>query len=181
MKMKETFNRRIKTLKGKAVNFYIDEIKLPDGKKAIREYMDHPGAVAVLPFLDKERVILVKQYRYPVEKITYEIPAGKLDKGENPLSCVRRELEEETGYRPGRVKKICSFWPTPAFSDEVIHVYTADRLSKSKSCPDDDEFIAAKTVQLKQALKWIRSGRIKDSKTVIAILSHAAFAKKHGK
>jgi len=159
---------------GRAVGFAADEILLPDGKKAVREYLVHPGAVAVLPFIDKTHTVLVKQYRYPVREITFELPAGKLNKGENLVSCVRRELAEETGYLAGRVKKILSFWPTPAFSDEIIHIFTAERLASVPRNPDEDEFIETQIVTLQQALKMIKTGRIRDSKTVIALLAWAS-------
>jgi len=172
MNLKEKLYRRHKVFSGRAVGFYADEIILPDGKKAVREYMDHPGAVAVLPFIGDEHVVLVRQYRYPVGKITYEIPAGKLDAGEAPVSCVRRELEEETGFRAGRIKKLLSYWPTPAFANELIHIYEARGLRETARNPDDDEFIESKVVSLERALGWIKSGRIRDSKTIIALLFH---------
>src|SRR5688572_8865424 len=114
MKMKETFLRRKKDIRGRAVGFRIDEIRLPNGKRALREYLDHPGAVAAVALLGN-RVLMVRQYRYPVGQETWEIPAGKLDPQENPDACVRRELEEETGYVAGRIRKLLSFWPTAAF------------------------------------------------------------------
>lgn len=170
--LREKLFKRRKIYGGSAVGFSADVVSLPDGKRAVREYMEHPGAVAVLPFLDKKNILLVEQYRFPVKEITLEIPAGKLDRGEKPLACVRRELEEETGYYAGRVNKVCSFWPTPAFSDEIIHVYTAGKLVKTKSCPDSDEFIRARACPLEKVLEWIKSGRIRDSKTIIAVLAH---------
>jgi len=168
----ERLSRRRKIYSGKAVGFSADVVSLPDGKRAVREYMEHPGAVAVIPFVDKHNILLVEQYRFPVKQVTFEIPAGKLEKGERPLSCVARELEEETGYRAKLIKKLCSFWPTPAFSDEVIHIYRADKLVKAQGpSPDDDEFIKAHKFPFKKVFDWIRSGKIKDSKTIIAMLA----------
>jgi ADP-ribose pyrophosphatase len=169
----EKLSRRRKIYSGNAVGFSADVVSLPDGKKAVREYMEHPGAVAVIPFVDKQNILLVEQYRFPVKQVTFEIPAGKLEKGERPLSCVARELEEETGYRAKLIKKICSFWPTPAFSDEVIHVYRADKLVRRQCLrPDDDEFIRAHKFPFKKVLDWIKAGRIRDSKTIIALLAY---------
>ena len=167
----ETCVRKNTVYKGTSVSFRVDEVRLPNGGLAHREFMDHPGAVAVVPFLDKSRIVLVRQYRYPVGETTYEIPAGKLDKGENPLACVKRELLEETGYTAGKIKRLLSFWPTPAFANELLHIYVAHRLKPGKACPDDDEFIAAEAVPLSRAVDWVYSGRIRDSKTVIALLA----------
>lgn len=169
----ESVVRRRLVHRGRAIDFYADEVRLPDGKKAFREYVGHPGAVAVVPFLDPETVVLVRQYRYPVGAVTWEIPAGKLDKGEPPLKCLRRELVEETGYTARRVRRLMTFWPAPAFSNESLHIFRADGLAAGRARPDDDEFIEARPVALKAALGWVRSGKIKDAKTVIGLLSCA--------
>src|SRR5262245_61230150 len=124
-KHKERFIKIAHQYVGKAVGFRADTIRLPDGRRRNREYLTHPGAVGVLAFANHGKILLVKQFRYPVGKFTLEIPAGKLSKGEDPLGCVRRELEEETGFVPSKVKKLLSYWPTAAFSDEVIHLYLA--------------------------------------------------------
>ncbi|MBI4387204.1 MAG: NUDIX hydrolase [Elusimicrobia bacterium] len=170
----ETFVRRKKIYNGRAVNFVVDQIRLPDGRAAEREYLDHPGAVGVLPFLDADTILLVRQYRYPVRKITYEIPAGKLDPGESRSACLRRELLEETGHRARRVRPLISYWPTPAFSDEILHLYAADGLVAGPTSPDDDEFIEVVRMPFRRALDWVFSGKIRDSKTVIALLTTRA-------
>lgn len=170
MKYIERLKKANKVYSGKAVDFRVDEIILPDGKIAAREFLDHPGAVAVLAFVDESNIVLVKQYRYPVGKLTYEVPAGKLAVNEDPKKCVIRELEEETGFVAGFVKPLLSFWPTPAFANELIHIYTAGNLKKTASSPDDDEFISSKVVPFTRALQWVKSGRIKDSKTLLALL-----------
>lgn len=158
---------------GRAVAFRVDTVRLPDGRSATREYLDHYGAVAVVPFLDPKTVVLVRQYRYPVGKTTWELPAGKLGRGERVLSCLKRELREETGYTAGRIRPLIRYWPTPAFSNELIHIFTADRLVPGRMQPDDDEFIEAKKVPFDKALRWALDGTIKDSKTVIALLACA--------
>jgi ADP-ribose pyrophosphatase len=171
----EKFYKRNTIFTGRAVGFRVDEVVLPNGKHATREYMDHPGAVAVIPFVDKDTIIMVRQYRHPVGRVTLEVPAGKLDKGEKPMACVKRELQEETGYRAAEIIKLNSFWPTPAFANEVIHIYSATNLVPAKQNPDEDEFIDTVKVKYAQALKMVKNGKIKDSKTVIAILWHACF------
>lgn len=169
----ETFVRRRASLRGRFVNFFDDEVRLPNGKLASREYLDHPGAVAVLPVLRGGRVVLVRQYRYPVRRITYELPAGKLARGEAPVRCLRRELREETGYAARRLRRLVSYWPTPAFSDEVLHLYVAEGLVPGRVQPDEDEFLEVVELPLSRALAWVRSGRIRDSKTVIALLAYS--------
>ena len=154
---------------GKAVDFCNDTVILPNNKKATREYIDHPGAVAIVPFINKTDIILVKQYRYPINKITYEIPAGKLDGKEPLIKCAKRELQEETGYTAKKIEKLISFWPSSAFSNETLHIYTATELTAGKNNPDDDEFLMNYKVSLKQAYEMVKTGKIKDSKTVIAI------------
>ena len=175
MKFKERFIRRKTEVRGKAVGFRIDEVRLPDGKTAVREYLDHPGAVAVVALAGKNRVLLVRQHRYPVGRETWEIPAGKLGRGEKPAACVRRELEEETGFRAGRIRKLISYWPTAAFANEVIHIFIADRLKPGVANPDEDEFLSCRAWPLKKVLTEIRKGRIRDSKTLIGLLAYERF------
>lgn len=170
MNFTEKLSKRNRIYKGNAVDFYCDEIILPDGKKATREYLSHPGAVAVIPFVDKKNIILVSQYRYPVGRLTWEIPAGKLDKGEKPSVCVGRELEEETGFKAKKIVKLISYWPTPAFANEVLHVYAAFGLTETQKSPDEDEFIEHKIMPFKKALELVKKGKIMDSKTIIALL-----------
>ncbi|MCX5787657.1 MAG: NUDIX hydrolase [Elusimicrobia bacterium] len=154
-----------------SVNFRVDRVRLPNGRTAIREFTDHPGAVAVVPLLPGGRVVLVRQFRYPVGVVTYEIPAGKLHRGEDRLLCVRRELKEETGFTARSVKPLLQFWPTPAFANELIHIYLARGLKPGAMNPDEDEFVAPAVLPLARALGWVYSGRIRDSKTVIALLT----------
>lgn len=170
MKFKEKIYKKNKIYNGKAIDFCCDKIILPNNKKAVREYIQHPGAVAIVPFINKNDIIMVKQYRYPVNKITYELPAGKLDKKESLLTCAKRELKEETGYSARKIKKLISFYPSTAFSDEELHIYFATDLIQGKTNPDDDEFIEKVTVPFKQAIRMIKDGKIKDAKTIIALL-----------
>lgn len=168
--MREKLIKKNRIYEGKAVDFYCDEIELPNGKTATREYLGHPGAAAVLPFLNKNDIVLVKQYRYAIDKITYEIPAGKLDKGELPEECIKRELEEETGYKAKTIEKLIDFHPSTAFSDEILYIFVAFGLEKGQFKPDEDEFIKKEIIPFKEALDMIKKGKIVDSKTIIALL-----------
>ena len=174
----EDFIRRRTVHQGRAVSFRVDTVRLPNGKKATREYVDHPGAVSVLPFLDDKTVVLVEQYRYPVGLATLEIPAGKLDPGEGLLACVKRELREETGYKAARNVPLMNFWPAPAFSNEVLHIYLAEGLTPGPASTDDDEFLRVVQLPFAEALKKVQAGRIRDSKTVIAILAVKALGRR---
>lgn len=164
--------------RGRAVDFRVDTVKLPNGKKATREFLDHPGAVGIVPFLNKDTVVMVRQYRHPVGEVTLELPAGKLDKGENPLACVKRELAEETGYTAKKISRLVDYWPTPAFANEVLHLYVATGLKPGKMNTDDDEFLQCVTVPLKTAMRMVLDGRIKDSKTIIGLLACAVGRKR---
>lgn len=172
MKLKESFVRRSRRVEGKAVAFNIDTIRLPNKKLATREYLDHPGAVAMIAIVDKTNVVMVAQYRHPVKEITWELPAGKLGKTENPLACVKRELKEETGYTAKRIKKLIAFWPTAAFANEVIHIYVGTNLTEGEHDPDDDEFLKCEVWPLKKAYQAVRTGKIRDSKTIIGLLAY---------
>jgi ADP-ribose pyrophosphatase len=172
MKMNEKFLRRKAEIWGHAVGFRIDEVRLPNGKTAVREYIDHPGAVAVVPVLPNGRIVMVQQYRYPVQERTWELPAGKLGRGENPDRCVRRELQEETGYRAGRIKRLMSYWPTPAFANEVIHLYIATGLKRGRANPDDDEFLGTKAWKESDLMRAVWNGGIRDSKTLVGLFAY---------
>jgi len=169
--LRETFISRNYSIRGSAVGFNIDSVRLPDGNQAKREYLDHPGAVAVIPQISRDKIVMVQQFRYPVREVTWEIPAGKLSPEENPERCVHRELAEETGYKAKRIRRIISFWPTPAFANEIIHIYVATGLKPGKTNLDSDEFLRTEIWPLQKAYKAIRTGEIKDSKTIIALLA----------
>jgi len=132
--------------------------------------MDHPGAVAVLPVLENGDIVLVRQYRYPVGEVTLEIPAGKLHPGKDPLPArARAELREETGYTASRLEKLTAFWPSSAFSNELLSIYLATGLKAGEAAPDEDEFLKVERMPFKKAAGLIKTGKIKDAKTIIAI------------
>lgn len=158
---------------GGAVNFCADRIMLPDGRHAVREYLDHLGAVGVLAATGRGEIVMVRQYRYPVGEVTWEIPAGKLHhKRDNPLKRAREELREETGYSARGMRRLLTYWPCPAFSNEVLTIYLAHGLVPGKSSPDDDEFLRVDLVPFSKAYGWVMNGKIKDSKTVIALQAY---------
>ncbi|MDR0956850.1 MAG: NUDIX hydrolase [Endomicrobium sp.] len=168
--MIEKLVKRNKIYNGSIIDVFCDKVKLSNGFITSREYLSHPGAAAVLPFLDKKNIVLVKQYRYPINQITYEIPAGKIDKSENPFECALRELEEETGYKVKKMKKLLLFHPTVAFSTELIYIYVAFGLEKGMKKTDNDEFVEQKVLNFNSAIKMVKSGKITDAKTIIALL-----------
>ncbi len=152
------------------VDFRSDTVVLPNGKKATRAFMDHRGAVGLLPILDYGRIVFVHQYRYPVKEVTLEIPAGKLHSWtDSPLARAKAELKEETGFTASRIKPLISFWPSTAFSSEVLHIYTAEGLKGGTPNPDDDEFIRLEILPFEKAWGLIKKGVIKDAKTIIAL------------
>jgi ADP-ribose pyrophosphatase len=156
--------------RGKAVDFYCDEIVLSNKHHSTREYLSHPGAASVLPFLDEKKIVLVKQYRYPIKQVTLELPAGKLEKGETPLAGIKRELKEETGFSAKKIIKLLSFYPSTAFSNELLYIFAAFDLKAGKENPDDDEIVANEILDFDEAIKMIYTGKIIDSKTIIALL-----------
>ena len=151
-----------------------DEVTLPDGKTAVREYFTHPGAVAVVPMTEDGCMILERQFRYPVGRIVTEIPAGKLDSpDEDRLAAAKRELKEETGYEAESWAKIGDYTPAAAYSDEVISLYLARDLIKTGRDLDEDEFINLIQVPLTEVVKQIMEGEITDGKTMAAIFMTA--------
>lgn len=145
-----------------------DTVRLPDGEQAIREYLTHPGAVAILAILEDGRVLLERQYRYPVSRVCMEIPAGKLELGEDPLLCAQRELEEETGYTAKKWSYIRRIHPVISYSTEFIDIYLAEGLIKGQRHLDDEEFLDVFAAPLEDLLEWVEQGAITDVKTTIS-------------
>lgn len=157
--------------KGKIIDVFRDDILLPDGNPAKREYIRHIGAACVVPVTEKGEVVVVKQFRYPFGEVLTEIPAGKLDsKTEDPLTAAVRELKEETGAEAKEMIYMGEYYPTVAYSDEVIHMYLAKGLSYGETNFDDDEFIEYEKVPLESLVEDIMNGTIKDGKTQTALL-----------
>ncbi len=154
---------------GNLISVNADRVSLPTGKKTFREYVSHPGAVAAIPFLTQERIILVRQYRYAVKKDLLEIPAGKIEEGESPEETITRELQEEIHYIPEKLEKIGWFYPSPGYTNEKICLFKAFNL-KPKSLQTEEK-IEVVQMEFKEVLNSIRRGEIRDGKTIIALLS----------
>jgi ADP-ribose pyrophosphatase len=146
------------------------DVALPDGRKAVRDVVRHCGAVAIVALTEDGRICLVRQYRTALGRVTVEIPAGKLDPGEDPLDCAHRELAEETGLRAGKMAFLTTIASSAGFSDELIHLYMATELTQDESSPDADEFINVDLVDLPELIDAVLDGRIEDAKTVVGAL-----------
>lgn len=157
---------------GKILKLNRDEVILENGEKAIREVVHHSGGAGVLAVDDEENVYLVKQFRYPYGEEMLEIPAGKLSKGEDPLDCAKRELEEETGMIAGKIEALGAFRPSPGYTDEKIYLFVAKELKQGRQNLDEDEFLDVTKCDLFRAVKMIERGEITDAKTVIAIYKY---------
>ena len=156
--------------KGNIIDVSLYTVTLPDGRLATRDIVKHPGASAVIALNDKGEMYMVRQYRKPIEAVSLEIPAGKLDPGEDPEVCAERELKEETGLTVRNIKHLVSIHSTPGFSNEVLHLYLATGLSEGESCSDEDEFIASEKYPVQKLLDMVISGEITDAKSIIGIL-----------
>ncbi len=154
---------------GSIINVEKLSVELPNGHIASRDVIRNPGASVIIPIIE-DCIILVEQFRKPAEKVFIELPAGKLEYGEDPAECAIRELKEETGYSAEKLEKVLTLYPAPAFADEVLHIYLATGLTKGEASPDEDEFISARPYKLEKALSMIDDGLINDSKTVAGIL-----------
>ncbi|NLU52883.1 MAG: NUDIX hydrolase [Clostridiaceae bacterium] len=155
---------------GSIINVERLTVELPNGRIATRDVVRNPGASVIVPITDDGEIVMVEQFRKPTEKTFIEVPAGKLDEGEDPKVCAERELKEETGYTAKELKKILTLNPAPAFADEVLHIFLATGLTKGEAHPDEDEFISARTYKIEEVLNMIDEGKITDSKTVASVL-----------
>ncbi len=156
--------------RGRVVTLRIDTILTPEGKEIRREVVEHHGAVAIVPRLDPDTLLLVRQYRPAVGETLLEIPAGTLEDGEDPDACAQRELEEEIGYRAGRLKRIFSQYLAPGYSSEVLHVYVGDDLTQTQTKFDEDEEIEMARVKVSDVERMILNGEIKDAKSIAGLL-----------
>ncbi|MDK2984681.1 MAG: ADP-ribose pyrophosphatase [Clostridia bacterium] len=157
--------------KGKIVNLRKDYVELPGGKKSTREIVEHQGAVAVVPITKNNEIIFVKQYRKPVEEVLLEIPAGKLEKGEEPRECAMRELEEETGKKASELHELFHFYTSPGFSNEKLYLFAATNLEDTIQNLDTDEILTVHSLSIDKAISMVKNGEIKDAKTITGIFA----------
>ncbi len=156
---------------GRVVKLYLDDVELADGKKTIRECIRHSGGAAVL-FIKDNKIAMVKQFRYPYGKAIYEIPAGKIDKGENPENTARRELEEETGYTAKTLKFMFKLYPTPGYTDEIIYVYYAEDAEFTHVHLDEGENLNCEFLPVEEVERMCKEGEICDAKTLCAVYKY---------
>jgi ADP-ribose pyrophosphatase len=166
---------------GRIFNLDLDQVRFPDGSVGELEMIRHPGASAVLPFLtdprgDDPQILLIKQYRYAADGYLFEVPAGRLEAGELPIACARRELREETGCEAEALAPLTTLYTTPGFTDELIHLFMATGVTRGAAAtPEADEFLTVEPMALSRALELVRQGEIRDSKTVVSLLYAAGF------
>ena len=161
--------------KGTIIDYYRDEMLIPNGHIGMWDHIEHKGAAAALAVLDDGKILMVRQYRNSIERDTLEIPAGGLNPNEDPALAAARELKEETGFVAGHIEKLLSLYTTVAFSNEKIHIYKATDLTKDKQHLDEDEFVNVESYTLDELLEMIKDGTIQDSKTISAILLYAQY------
>ncbi len=158
-----------KVYTGKLLHVHRDEVRLPDGKTSVREYIRHPGAVVILPLTSSGELILERQHRYPLGRDFIEVPAGKIDPGEQTLACAQRELLEETGYKAQDWRYVATVYPCIGFADERLVYYLAQDLTFEGHQRDEDEFLEIFSLPVAQALTMVQSGEICESKTIIGL------------
>ncbi len=156
--------------KGRIIDVHIEKVRLPNGKESTREVVKHPGAVAVIAKTEDDKYLFVRQFRKPLERTIVEIPAGKLEANEDPMETAKRELYEETGYKCQRLKHITSFYTSPGFADEIIHLYEAFNLTEGQQKTEEDEFVDVLKLTLDEAQKLVEQQEIIDAKTAYAVL-----------
>lgn len=166
--------QRREIYRGRIVDLSVDEVRLPNGNVCELELIRHPGAAAVVPVDEDGRILLIRQYRYATGGFLLEVPAGKLDGGESPESCARREAEEETGYRPATLVPLGWIWTTPGFTDEKIWLFRGGGLRRTRQALQTDEVLTVERMPLAQAVDLAARGEITDAKSVCALLRAGA-------
>ncbi len=156
---------------GKILALRRDTVKIRDGKVAIREIVEHGGAVGIIAFTDEGKIILVRQFRKATGRELIEIPAGTLERGEDPIKCASRELEEETGYVASEIRHIISFYLAPGYSTEIMHIFHASGLQKTRQKLEEDEAVELIDVELDEAISMVRRNEIEDAKTITSLLA----------
>ena len=172
----ELFEKTLGTkeiFKGRVFTVHVDDIELPDGSKSFREVVEHSGGVCVAAITDEDELFFVRQYRYPYGRVLLELPAGKLEKGEDPLEAGKRELQEECGVTAEEIISMGTVYPTVAYCSEVIYLYAAKNLKKTQQNLDEGEFLSVEKIKISDAADMVMKGEISDSKTVALVLKVA--------
>lgn len=164
---------------GKIVNIRMDSVELVNGKTSFREVVEHAGGVVILAVDDNNRAYMVRQFRYPIGRAMLEVPAGKLEKGEDPLEGAIRELREETGLTAEKLIYFGGTYPSPGFCDEQLHIYLALGLTHGEACPDEDEFLNLEVVDLDELVQMVMSGKLLDGKSINAIFIAREYLRNH--
>jgi ADP-ribose pyrophosphatase len=166
---------------GRAVKFRVDTIQMPDGRETTREIVEHAECIAVVAVDEKDNVLLVRQYRTPIEKELLEIPAGGIDTGEKPEEAVRREMQEETGFLPRKLVRLGGFYSAPGFCTEYLHLYLATNFVSSRLFAEDTESISLVHVPVKEIPALLTSGKIEDAKSIAGLYAFLEYRKKNTK
>jgi ADP-ribose pyrophosphatase len=164
--------KKIKTIQSFGTKYFFvsfDEVKKENGSFTKRVFLNHPQASAIIPFISDDRIIMVRQYRYALKRETLEIPAGKIDIGESPEQCIKREMIEETGFDAGSIEWIYTYAPAVGYSNELIHIYKGKNLNKLDTKIDKNEISSVEVIEIKEAVEMIKNHEIYDSKTIIAM------------
>lgn len=165
---------------GNLLRLYLDRVSLPDGTTSSREWIAHPGACAIVPVFEDGTIMMVKQYRYPLKQIFFEVPAGKIDPLEDPKLTAARETSEETGLTTKKIAYVGHFYPVIGYSDEVIHIYTAWNLTQEVESLDRDEFLVTERISFQKAIDLVEEGIITDGKSICALYQTRAWWKRQG-
>ncbi|MDD6021434.1 MAG: NUDIX domain-containing protein [Acutalibacteraceae bacterium] len=168
----KTLNEKV-VFSGRIITVNSDEVLLPNGRTSKREVVYHHGGVCVVPLTENNELLMVRQFRYPYREVILELPAGKLERGEDPYDAGLRELDEEVGVTTGEMRSLGRFYPTPGYCSEIIHIYLAENLTATHQHLDEDEFLSVEKIPLEKALGMVMSGEITDGKTQTAILKTA--------
>jgi len=179
----EFYEKQVETenvYKGLIVNIRRDVAELQNGSRAGREVIEHPGGVSIVPLTKENKVLMVRQFRYPMEEEVLEIPAGKLEKGEDPIECAVRELSEETGCTAGRYIDLGASYPSPGFCTEIIYIYLALDLQQGKMHPDENELLSVEPVAIDELIEKIMANELPDSKSIIGIMKTKKYLEANG-
>ena len=172
MRKKAKFLSRRNVYKGYCFDAVEDQVIWPNGKELGRSLIMHPGISVMVPILEVNRIILLKQYRYGAGRVLWEVPAGTISPGETPLQCAKREIVEETGFKASRWKKLASCYTSPGYNTEVIHCFAASQLCESQASLEEDEVLEVEVIAVQEVKNMIKEGKIQDAKSLVALFSY---------